>query len=217
MLVDDHALFRAGLAVLLTKLEGIGRLCEYGTGASALESVIANAEIDLLILDYELPDMSGLEVLAKVKKHAPELPVILLSANIDSNLIQNALAQHASGFIPKTSSPDVMLSAIKLVLNGGMYIPPEAIAEPVEKRRDPLIEPLQSQTDVNGGEKIQLTQRQMDVLMQMKHGYSNKEIARALNMSPSTVKVHVAAILKELDVSSRTQAVFIAKDFGLLD
>lgn len=210
LLVDDHALFRAGLVVLLQKMSGDALVLEVGTAAAALQVAGDHPEIDLVLLDYTLPDSNGVEVLRALKAARPELPVILLSAHIDSGLIQLALKEHASGFIPKTSTPDVMLSAVQLVLNGGIYIPLEAMGAPATAA------PTMAFQTSSGG-RIQLTQRQMDVLQQMKNGLSNKEIARQLNMSPSTVKVHVAAILRELAASSRTQAVFLAKDRGLLD
>lgn len=213
LLIDDHALFRAGLVVLLGKLTEVGDVHEEGEGERAFSFVEQNSDLDLVLLDYTLPDTDGISVLKKIKQLRPEMPVILLSASNESDLIQHALSEHASGFIPKTSSPDVMLSAIRLVLNGGMYIPPEAIASSNSNSTS------QSSTKptFKSVDNIQLTQRQMEVLTEMKHGYSNKEIAKVLNMSPSTVKVHVAAILRELDASSRTQAVFLAKDLGLLD
>lgn len=214
ILVDDHALFRAGLAVLLNKITTQVTVCEVGCAAEALEAVKANPSADMMLLDYELPDMSGIEVLERVKQSAPELPVVMLSARLDMQSIQAALTKHASGFIPKTSTPDVMLSAIRLVLNGGIYIPPEAIAQQAISPAE--IGSRQHNFTFDHKPSVQLTQRQMDVLRQMQHGLSNKEIARQLDMSPSTVKVHVAAILKELDVSSRTQAVLIARDTGLL-
>ncbi len=211
LLVDDHALFRAGLVVLLQKMSGDAVVHEVGTAAAALQTAGEHPAIDLVLLDYTLPDSNGIQVLRALKAARPELPVILLSAHIDSGLIQHALKEHASGFIPKTSTPDVMLSAVQLVLNGGIYIPLEAMNAPAAANVSSAF-----QTAAAGG-RIQLTQRQMDVLQQMKNGLSNKEIARQLHMSPSTVKVHVAAILRELAASSRTQAVFLAKDRGLLD
>lgn len=214
LLVDDHALFRAGLVVLLSKMSDVASTVEVGSGEQALAVLQTKQDIDLMILDYDLPDMTGMDVLIRAKQQIPELPVILLSANVDTNLIQMALAEHASGFISKTSSPEVMISAMKLVLHGGIYIPPEAIAEKSEKT--PAL-PSTAEPQGKSRAKIQLTQRQMDVLQEMKLGFSNKEIARELNMSPSTVKVHVAAILREFDVTSRTQAVFVAKDIGLID
>jgi Response regulator containing a CheY-like receiver domain and an HTH DNA-binding domain len=211
LLVDDHALFRAGLVVLLQKMSGDAVVHEVGTAAAALQTAAENPAIDLVLLDYTLPDSNGIQVLRALKAARPELPVILLSAHIDSGLIQQALKEQASGFIPKTSTPDVMLSAVQLVLNGGIYIPLEAMNAPA------VANSLSAYQTAAAGGRIQLTQRQMDVLQQMKNGLSNKEIARQLHMSPSTVKVHVAAILRELAASSRTQAVFLAKDRGLLD
>ncbi len=211
LLVDDHALFRAGLVVLLQKMSGDAVVHEVGTAAAALQTAADNPAIDLVLLDYTLPDSNGIQVLRALKVARPELPVILLSAHVDSGLIQQALKEHASGFIPKTSTPDVMLSAVQLVLNGGIYIPLEAMNAPAAANAPAAFQA------VTAGGRIQLTQRQMDVLQQMKNGLSNKEIARQLHMSPSTVKVHVAAILRELAASSRTQAVFLAKDRGLLD
>jgi DNA-binding NarL/FixJ family response regulator len=208
LLVDDHALFRAGLSVLLQKVPGAGEVLEIGTGLGAQQQVRDHPDLDLVLLDYTLPDSNGIEVLRAIKLSSPELPVILLSAHVDSALIQLALKEQASGFIPKTSTPDVMLSAVQLVLNGGVYIPQEAMG------RAGVMSPQPPQAS---GGKAQLTQRQMDVLQKMKNGLSNKEIARELHMSPSTVKVHVAAILRELAAASRTQAVFLAKDRGLLD
>jgi DNA-binding NarL/FixJ family response regulator len=212
LLVDDHALFRAGLVVLLQKMSGDAVVHEVGTAAEALQTAAEHPAIDLVLLDYTLPDSNGIQVLRALKAARPELPVILLSAHIDSGLIQQALKEHASGFIPKTSTPDVMLSAVQLVLNGGIYIPLEAMNAPAVANT-----PNNGFQAAAAGGRIQLTQRQMDVLQQMKNGLSNKEIARQLHMSPSTVKVHVAAILRELAASSRTQAVFLAKDRGLLD
>lgn len=214
MLVDDHALFRAGLAVLIRKMPEVTDVVEYGSGQEAIQASSDNPDVDLVILDYNLQDTNGIEVLKQVKTQAPELPVILLSASQDAALIQLALREHASGFIVKTATPDVMLSAVQLVLNGGIYVPPEAISKVPE---------TSSYSDARLGSTADnknrgvLTQRQMDVLLYMKQGLSNKEIARELTMSPSTVKVHVAAILKELSACSRTQAVFIAKDSGLID
>lgn len=213
LLVDDHALFRAGLVVLLGKMDEVGRVVEKGSGAEALAFVEAESDIDLVILDYGLQDTDGISVLQKMKQLQPALPIVLLSAHVDSALIQHCLREHASGFIPKTSTPDVMVSAVQLVMNGGIYVPPEAIGN--NQAADHSFSSYERKHGASS--KIQLTQRQMDVLLHMKNGLSNKEIARELSMSPSTVKVHVAAILREFDASSRTQAVFLAKDQGLLD
>lgn len=212
LIIDDHALFREGLKILLSQLGPEVTVTEVESGHMAFEAVQGGTEFDVALLDYHLPDQDGLSILADLKVSVPELPVILLSAEEDPQLVQQALQQGASGFITKTSSAKVMVSAIKLVLSGGVYVPPLMVAPPVSK---PAPRPMgmQSRSQVD----FKITERQQDVLNQMGLGLSNKEIARNLDMSPSTVKVHVAAILKELDVKNRTQAVSKARELGLID
>ena len=219
LLVDDHTLFRDGLKTLLGGIDQFNEVLEVDSGQGALDLVEDDDDIDVILLDYELGDMHGTEVLLKVKEDNPEIPVIMLSAHEDSALIQDLLAKGASGFITKTSSTDVMLSAISLVVSGGIYVPPAVLAgtmntgKPAEKKPITVNSFLAPRMVEQG---YQLTQRQTDVLQEMGKGLSNKEIARELNMSPSTVKVHVAAILKELEAKNRTVAVTMAKDMGLI-
>lgn len=212
LIIDDHALFREGLKILLAQLGPEVVVTEVDSGQAAYEAVQGSVEFDVALLDYHLPDQDGLSILSDLKVEAPELPVILLSAEEDPKLVQQALQQGASGFITKTSSAKVMVSAIKLVLSGGVYVPPLMVAPPIAR---PVPRPMGSGPKPSVDFKI--TERQQDVLSQMGLGLSNKEIARELDMSPSTVKVHVAAILKELDVKNRTQAVSKARDIGLID
>ncbi|AFU98404.2 response regulator transcription factor [Simiduia agarivorans] len=212
LIIDDHALFREGLKILLAQLGPDVVVTEVDSGQAAYEATQGNTEFDVALLDYHLPDQDGLSILSDLKVEAPELPVILLSAEEDPQLVQQALQQGASGFITKTSSAKVMVSAIKLVLSGGVYVPPLMVAPPVAR---PVPRPMG--TGPKPTVDFKITERQQDVLSQMGLGLSNKEIARELDMSPSTVKVHVAAILKELDVKNRTQAVSKARDIGLID
>lgn len=215
LLVDDHALFREGICIVLSKMEEISEVVQQATGSGALSAAEDDDDLDIVLLDYQLEDMNGLEVLAGLKSQRPEVPVIMLSAHEQSDLIQNALASNASGFITKTSTSEVMISAIQLVLAGGIYVPPAILAD--SKPRAPR--PFSSQSYAHQGTQrdYQLTARQQDVIQEMGKGLSNKEIARELDMSPSTVKVHVAAILKEFEVKNRTQAVSTAKQTGLID
>lgn len=212
LIIDDHALFRDGLGILLRQLEPDAKVTEAESGAAAMEHIEAGTEFDIVLLDYHLPDQDGLSILVDLKMEAPELPVILLSAEEDPNLVRQALQQGASGFITKTSPAKVMLSAVKLVLSGGVYVPPLMLGAAASVPKPAAqIEP-KSKPASSGDMKI--TGRQQDVLVEMGKGLSNKEIAKVLDMSPSTVKVHVAAILKELDVKNRTQAVSKALDLG---
>lgn len=231
MLIDDHALFRDGLNLVLSSISEVEQVFEQETGMNAIAFVRASEEagddIDLILLDYQLGDMDGLSVLAEIKNCSAAIPIIMLSAHENSELIQTALQAGASGFISKTSTSNVMLSAIKLVLAGGIYIPPQLLEQsisntlqlsaempaktfsPTAKKPPIAVRPPER--------KYQLTNRQQDVMTEMGKGLANKEIARELDMSPSTVKVHVAAILKELEVKNRTQAVSIARLSGLID
>lgn len=228
LLIDDHTLFRDGLKILLGNIDQFNEVLDVASGQAAISLIDEDDDIDVVLLDYELGDMSGLDVLEHIKLESPEIPVIMLSAHEDAGLIQTLLAKGASGFITKTSTSDVMLSAISLVVSGGVYVPPailqgqlgQAMTENQTPERSPqktrpiTVNSFLSPKMAERG--YQLTQRQTDVLQEMGKGLSNKEIARVLNMSPSTVKVHVAAILKELEAKNRTFAVSHAKDMGLI-
>lgn len=213
LIIDDHALFRDGLSVLLHQLEPNAKVNEVGSGATAMAQLHGGGiEYDIVLLDYHLPDQDGMSILADIKMEYPELPVILLSAEEDPALVMRALQEGASGFITKSSSAKVMLSAIKLVLSGGVYVPPLMVANKAAAAPKPTAQAAPERPVTS----VKLTERQQDVLVEMGRGLANKEIARALDMSPSTVKVHVAAILKELDVKNRTQAVATARTLGLI-
>lgn len=224
LLVDDHTLFRDGLKTLLSNIDEYNEVLEVDSGRGALDMLAQDDDIDVLLLDYELGDMSGQDVLLHVKAEMPEIPVIMLSAHEEAALIQDLLSKGASGFITKTSSTDVMLSAISLVVSGGIYVPPAILKAQVSSAGAEASSSKPAPITVNSflapnmaAKGYQLTQRQTDVLQELGKGLSNKEIARVLNMSPSTVKVHVAAILKELDAKNRTVAVSMAKDMGLIE
>jgi DNA-binding NarL/FixJ family response regulator len=153
-------------------------------------------------------------LLRRLCNELPQVPVVVLSAAEDSESIRRAIDLGASGFIPKSAASEVMLKAVDLVLAGGVYLPP-AIFDAPEKDRG-LEEDLgdESQGLRRRVEAI-LTARQLDVLSLLGRGASNKEIARELSLSENTVKIHVAAILRGLQVSNRTQAGVVAQKIGL--
>lgn len=227
LLVDDHSLFRDGLKLLLGKIDEFNEILEVSCGQDALNFLENDDNIDVVILDYDLGDMSGLDVLSHIKVENPEVPVIMLSAHEDSSLIQSLLNKGASGFITKTSSSDVMLSAVSLVVSGGIYVPPAILLGNISSQKKSSETPLTLKNKPITANSFlspnmvklgyQLTPRQTSVLVELGKGLSNKEIAKVLDISPSTVKVHVAAILKELDAKNRTVAVTMAKDMGLYE
>lgn len=199
LLVDDHALFRHGLRLLLTRLSDNPVFVEAENCAAAFAEAAAHGNIDLILLDLALPDLNGLDGLVRLREICPTTPVVLLSANDNSHFIVEGLRRGAQGFIPKSSSPDVMVAALQVVLAGGVYAP----ATGMVGRAEPSAE--------NGA----LTARQREVLALLVQNLSNKEIAQALDMRVNTVRVHVAAILKILDVENRNDAARVALALGV--
>lgn len=216
LLVEDHALFRDGVTLILENLDKNVNVVCAESAAQALEFSEQHEDLALILLDYNLPDGNGLDIITTLQDQGCTTPMIMLSAEQNSELIHQTLNSGAKGFITKSSPSAVMISAIKLVLAGGIYIPPDAL----NKKSEPTSAHAASSQHTSkktGNTAIALTDRQRDVLLEMHKGLSNKEIARELNMSPSTVKVHVAAILREFSVKNRTQAVTFAKEHGLIN
>ncbi|OUR90600.1 hypothetical protein A9Q81_19145 [Gammaproteobacteria bacterium 42_54_T18] len=226
LLVDDHALFREGLALVLKQQlnssEGNVNILEADSAKTALQALQQHQDLDLILLDLHLPDNQDFSLLQQIKSSDPSIPVAMLSANEDAQKIQQALQQGASGFITKSSKSSVMISAIQLILAGGIYVPPAILkadlgGEQVSSEPEGNnVNTARSPNSVDNTVVIQLTERQKEVLHLMDDGLSNKEIAKVLNMSPSTVKVHVAAILRACNVNNRTQAVSFARTHHLL-
>jgi len=127
--VDDHALVREGLKAILKSLEERPTILEAGDGASLKERLAGNPDLDLILLDVQLPDCDGLELLSELVRTHPKVPVIVLSAEHEMETITRALQIGAAGFVPKTSVNKVLISAIRLVLAGGIYVPPEAVLQ----------------------------------------------------------------------------------------
>lgn len=201
LLVDDHALFRQGLALLLARLPGQHVFLEADRCEAAFARVADHGDIGLILLDLSLPGMSGLEGLARFRTQCPTTPIVLLSANENGRLILDGMRRGAQGFIPKSASPEVMLAAIQVVLAGGTYLPAfNALTQGTEPR----------------GEPVNLTARQREVLALLARGHSNREIAESLAMRVNTVRVHVGAIFKALGVDNRDDAARTALHLGWL-
>lgn len=201
LVADDHALFREGLRYVLAGLGSDVEIVEARDGAEALALAAGRRDLDLVLLDLAMPGVDGFAGLHALRKHIPAVPVVILAASEDSADVRLALNSGAMGFIPKSSTSSVMLSALRLVLAGGVYLPPaflERSARPGTASVAPTLESLG------------LTARQRDVLRLLGEGQSNKEIAQALGLVEGTVKLHVSAILKALNVDNRTQAVIAA-------
>ncbi len=169
-------------------------------------------ELDLILLDLALPDANGVSIIAKLQSLAPTVPVVVLSATEDPVTVQQALEAGAAGYIPKSCSSYETISALRLVLEGEIYVPP-ALLESL----DVLEAPAAADSDEpEPGNAAGLSPRQLEVLHLMARGSPNKVIARQLDLAEGTVKLHVASILRALKVNNRTEAVIEAGRRGLL-
>jgi len=208
LIVDDHTLFREGLRLVLSQLEPTCEILEASNCQAAFDSAHASSDLDIILLDLNLPDMPGFVALSILREEQPHVPVVVLSANDDRETVLEALDRGAMGFIPKSSSSQVLMGALKLVLAKGVYIPPSILnstdTSPQSANGQRAVKP----TDLG------LTERQLDVLGLLVAGKSNKLISRELNLAEGTVKNHVAAVLRALDVANRTQAVLAVSRLG---
>jgi len=208
LIADDHELFRDGLRHVLDQLGAELTIVEACDFTQAVAAVNSQSDFDIVLLDLNMPGMPWNEGLQTLRTTLPDtVPIIILSASDDRRHVLQAVNSGAAGFIPKTSSSRVMLSALKLVLSGGVYLPP-ALLEQSTPQND--IGPMANENAVSF-----LTPRQREVLALLGQGKSNKEIARVLQLAEGTVKLHVTAILKALNVNNRTRAVVAASQLGL--
>jgi DNA-binding NarL/FixJ family response regulator len=205
LVIDDHPLIHEIMPAVLRKALGEVSVATEATLEAGLTRAAGSVPPDLVLLDLGLPGYDGIDALTRFRLQFPELPVVVLSADCNRESILGALDSGASGYIPKTSKPEVMVAALKLVAAGGIYVPPEALEELAAKAmpRTPR------------GESMELTERQRDVLRLILKGYNNERIAAELAIAPNTVKQHAHAIFTVLGVSTRAEAVIAAVRHGL--
>jgi two-component system, NarL family, nitrate/nitrite response regulator NarL len=209
LIIDDHSIMRAGFAVLLAQPGSEIEVVQAGDAADGIAAVEVHADLDAVFLDLNMPGEGGLHALREIGKRRPDLPVIILSSSEDPADVRRALAGGALGYVPKSSGPQTLMSVLRLVLAGEVYVPPLMLKEaplPIPTINGPADAPV-------GGD---LTDRQVDVLRLLGRGLSNKEIGRTLQVSERTVKAHVTAIFKSLRVVNRAQAVEAARRAALL-
>ena len=202
LILDDHALFREGLCHVLQELDEQVHVLEASDYDRAMQLVSENPDLDLVLLDLNLPGKDGFTALDSFTRQYPAMPVVILSASNQRGDIQRALDAGAMGYIPKESTSSVMLSALKLILTGGIYLPPN------------MVQSSQLETSGHENNSFNLTQRQLEVLAMLVQGCSNKEIAAQMQLAEATVKMHVTSILRSLGVRNRTQAAMVAEKLG---
>ena len=198
-IADDHPLMRAALQSALATLGPGMRFVEAANHAQTLALVASEPAPDLLLMDLHMPGTQGAEGVREVRERAPHVPLAIVSAEDDPASVRKLLALGVSGFIPKTDSPAVVASAVRLILAGGVYVPPALVTAAAS---GPI-----------GPDAFGLTERQMEVVRLLARGLSNKVIARELGVSEGTVKVHLLAVFRALDVRNRTAAVLAAQRF----
>lgn len=214
LIADDHRLIIEGVKIKLAELDPNVEAVVAMNLEELDRAVAAHAdELDLALVDIAMPGTQGYQHVARLRTQAPALPVIVLSGSEDVDLMRSLIDLGVLGFIPKAYSPEVMLSAIRLVLAGGIYIPPLLLANAQAQGWQPDTPPAPAH-DANrsiDGLRNLLTERQIDVMRLLSQGKPNKLIARDLGISEGTVKIHLAAIFRALNVRNRVEAVVASR------
>ena len=205
VIADDHPLFRGALRQAISSLMPAARVIEANGIDELNETLAAERDVDLILLDLTMPGVQGFSGLIALRAQHPDLPVVIVSANEEATVIRRAIEFGASGFIPKSLNVDTIGTAIEAVLAGDTWTPPDIdLAATEDKETAELVRRLAT-----------LTPQQVRVLMMLSEGLLNKQIAYELGVSEATVKAHVSAILDKLGVDSRTQAVIAAAKIGV--
>ena len=205
LVIDDHLIVREGLAALLVQAQPGTVIVHACDAAEGLAKAEAEPDLDAAFLDLNLSGSSAMSAIREFTTRFPDLPVIILSSSESPADVRRALSLGALGYVPKSASPQTLVSALKLVLSGNIYLPPLMRDDPSPGATGKVVE---------GGV---LTGRQIEVLGAICQGLSNKEIGRQLDLSEKTVKAHVSAIFRALNVVNRTQASNVARASGLVD
>jgi two-component system nitrate/nitrite response regulator NarL len=202
LIVDDHAMVRQGLAALLAQAEAGTVVLQAADGEEGLAMASRETALDAVFLDLAMPG-GGVAAIRAFREHRPDLPIIVLSSSEDPDDVRRTLAAGALGYLPKSAGAQTMLSALRLVLAGEVYVP------------SLMLDAANARPGSDG--PAGLTERQIAVLRQICSGASNKEIARVLDISEKTAKAHITAIFKALRVVNRLQAAAAARRMGLIE
>jgi DNA-binding NarL/FixJ family response regulator len=210
LVVDDHPLMREAVQAVVGRLESGATVLAAADSERGFAIAAAAPDLDLVLLDLNLPGLAGVPALQGWRRRYPEVPVVVLSSADDRPTVLAAMAAGAAGFIPKSSPNEVLLGALRLVLAGGKYLPPEVLSPaPGAKGARAAAEKARSL------ETLGLTDRQAQVLKLLAAGKSNKLICRELDLAERTVKAHISAVFRALGVTTRTQAALAAAKLGL--
>ncbi|HRP97446.1 MAG TPA: response regulator transcription factor [Rhodocyclaceae bacterium] len=201
LIVEDHALVCEAMAQTLARLETGVECVEARGSEEALAQLAASTDWDLAVVDLMLPGLNGFSLLGVMAKRFPDVPAMVVSGLDDPVSVQRALKAGASGFVPKSSSGDELRRAVRTVLDGGVYVP-SGVGTGAARSGPP-------------SERFGLTNAQARVLELLAQGKTNREIADLLGLSEGTVKVHMSAILRALNVRNRAQALLVISRSGM--
>lgn len=217
LVADDHELFLKGLELILTDLDDKVELVFAHNYGDIFNIIEKDQSFNLVLTDLAMPGANWLDAITRIHAKLPETPIIIISAVFDKEIVQKTIEIGAAGYIPKTSSNAIIISAVKLVLSGGAYIPPELLNNNLKNEFDILkqVADISNSKDISENVKT-LTPRQIEVIKLISNGCSNKQIAFQLGLTEGTIKLHVTAILKALNVYNRTGAVKEAAQLGLI-
>jgi len=221
LIADDHQLIREGLRYSLERHFDDLKIFEAKDGSEVIDVVASHQRsMNLILLDLYMPGVQGFSLLSTLCDSYPEIPVLIVSATNDPGLMHTALDCGASGFLTKDTDNNIIIQAIRLVLAGGVYLPPSIIDGPSDEEKGANTGARSAVPDDGSSRTLrirkQITRRQRQVLAQLRIGKSNRDISASLHLSESTIKGHIAAIFKLLGATNRIQAVIEAQKLGIV-
>lgn len=209
LLVDDHTLFRSGIKALLQRQEGFEVVGEAGDGLEGVKRA-QQLKPDVVLLDLHMPGLSGREAVQLISSDSPDTKVVMLTVSEDAEDLVDTLRAGARGYLLKNIETDYLVDAIQRAARGESVMSPQMTGKLVQEIRTP-----REAIAAHGGEHDKLSPREKEIILLLAKGASNKEMARALAVAESTVKIHVQNILKKLNLTSRVQAAVYAVEHGM--
>jgi two-component system nitrate/nitrite response regulator NarL len=207
LIIDDHSLFRSGIRLVLERQDDFELVGEAGSGLEGVKDA-KRLNPDVILLDLHMPDLSGLETIPLLQDEAPDAQIVMLTVSEDAEDLLEALRIGARGYLLKNIETDFLLQSIRRAAVGESVMSPHMAGKLADAMRAPI--------KGAAPENVKLSPREKEIIVKLARGDSNKEIARELNLSESTVKIHVQGILRKLNLASRVQAAVYAVEHGLV-
>ncbi|MDR2875233.1 MAG: response regulator [Methylobacillus sp.] len=206
LIIDDHSLFRSGIRLVLERQDDFELVGEAGNGLEGVKHA-KRLSPDVILLDLHMPDLSGLETIPLLQDEAPDAQIVMLTVSEDAEDLLEALRMGARGYLLKNIETDFLLQSIRRAAAGESVMSPHMTGKLADAMRAPIR---------GGADDVKLSPREKEIIVKLARGDSNKEIARELKLSESTVKIHVQGILRKLNLASRVQAAVYAVEHGLV-